>query len=190
MDRRAALASLGSSLAGVAGCLDALLLRNRETGAREVSIEIEDPDPSLEVGLSARRVRPFTGDGPATYVISMTNEAGTERQLGAGSIPPFRTGLAERGDSDATLISVSTEDSAVPDRPDDGCWRASDRFWSHAALRLAPFDPGESRTATRALLAPKHGDSCYPPGTYRFESAVHLPEIDVQSDAALVVTVE
>lgn len=190
MNRRAALAGLGSSLAGVSGCLDAVLRSNRGTVARDASIEVVGPDPSLEVGLSARQVRPFTDHGPATYEISMTNEAGVERRLGAGSIPPLRKGMAERVDSDATLISVSTEDTTVPDRPDGGCWRARGRFWSHAALRLRDFGPGESRTATRALLAPKHADACYPPGTYRFETAVHLPEVDEGSDAALVVTLE
>lgn len=191
MDRRPVLVGLGSSLASVAGCLGTVRRSSRETIVRDVSIELEGPDPSLDVELTVRNVRPFTGEDPATFEIAMTNEAEVERQLGAGSLPPFRESLANRGKTDDSLISVSTGDSTVPDRPDgDGCWRARERFASNDELPLRDFDPGEARTATHALLAPKHADSCYPPGIYRFETTVQVTETGESSDAAFVVTLK
>lgn len=179
LNRRRLVAALGASgVASVSGCIGSSALATNSTDEASTGEPTDGrptgdgPVQQIEAG-AAPDESPFkhdfafltqpTDDHPARLRVGLTNAAGTAHTVQTVSSPlPFPTSVGKAADSDEILVLASEDD---PEHR-GGCWRAYPK--SLPAFATETVSPGETLSATYALVNPVDGDSCWPTGRYRF----------------------
>lgn len=180
--RRRALELAGAALAvGFAGC-------SAPTGSADYpTVRVSNEAVPVDFAdVSAGVVRQFGDDAPAELRVAFTNTAGVEREFSFSASPPFSGlgGRHEERDAFALLVPLESEvhvaaaveglpspTEVIPDRPTDGCWRATAGLSADPVSVPRRLAPGETLAETYALLAAPVGEApCPLSGEYRFES--------------------
>lgn len=157
------------------------------------TIQIEsDPVPGewgVEIDVTIENQ--FGWQRPARLRITFTNTADYEREFSFGKIPPFVPLDGEHASSDARLqlypvhphqgvdtYNGSEAPAAIPSRPEDGCWRATDYIAIELGYLHVTLSPGEEIGETYAVLAHPDSSTCLAAGDYRFEDRSITPTGD------------
>ena len=190
LSRRRLVTALGGSVAtSLAGCVDSVVPSTNSNNESESSnpthttsvtatdstvvepggsgpvqrIEVAEPPEQSPFRHKLDFLTQPTGDHPARLQVSLTNADDTEHTIrtnNSGLPFPSRVGKAVEGD--ATLVLSPDGDAERR----DGCWRAYPK--TLPTVETKTLSPGETLSATYALVNHMDTDTCWPTGSYRF----------------------
>lgn len=139
-----------------------------------LTVEAPQVPPELPVDIAIELVEKTTPDAPARIRVEVTFTGDAQRELGFGFTPPLSKYVAEQrdggGPGERGRLVVLPVDSGHfrrfrPERPTDGCWRATGWPERLDTGTIAVCDPGRVIDREYAVLAAPDGP-CFPEGTY------------------------
>lgn len=195
MKRRYYLASIGTELSLLTGCLGKSQSESEESRKGGFPTVKVNPDPVPEnqpFNVEVSTVRQYSKKDPARIRSTLTNTSQESQLFYFGAVIPFGELGAEHEDKPAELFLIpdkdryigGSADEFIPSVAKEGCWQAQQKLVIHLIRRRKRLEPGESCAANYTLLS-KSPDLCLEEGTYRAENDNYVNDITWGFDISL-----